>query len=242
MKRHRAFTLIEMIVVIATVGVLVGVMMPTLASSRRQAMRAVCASNLRQLGLAANMYLDDHNDRYWSNYLTVAGGRLWWFGFEAGGPQAHTVSHRPLDMTRSALAPYLTALSDRLQCPAFPYHDSGYFPKYVSHSASLGFNLHLAGTRRQKYSGRETQVFIFVDGIHFDQPDKFNEAHYVRSNANTGLLSGYAHFRHTDAAQMVMMDGHVEAQRLAGAAHQTVGGGAAGNLVAADGSDAIYGK
>ena len=242
MKRSSAFTLIEMLVVIATVGVLVGIMVPTLASVRRQAMRAVCASNLRQLGLASNMYLDDNNDRYWRYYSTVAGGRLWWFGFEAGGPQASTVPHRPLDITRSALAPYLTSLSDRLQCPAFPYHDPGYFPKYVSHSASLGFNQHLAGDSRQEYNGRETEVFIFVDGIHFDQPEKFNEAHYVRSNTNTGMLSGYAHFRHVNVAQMVMMDGHVEAQPLQGVAHQTVGGGAAGNLVAADGSDAIYGK
>lgn len=239
MKRSGAFTLIELLVAVATVGVLIGLMVPVLGTARRGAGQAVCGSNLHQLGLAANMYLADHNGRYWRYFDNAPGGRRWWFGFEPGGPGAGT--HRPLDKTQSVLAPYLTTLDDRFQCPAFPYDDPAFFPKFERRSASYGYNTRLAGDKQSQYARLESQVFIFADAIHFDQANSFNEGHYVTHESNTSVMSGYAHFRHMGAAQMVMMDGHVQAQRLAGAAHSHLGGGAAGNLVADDGSDVIYG-
>jgi len=238
-KRSGAFTLIELLVTITTVGVLIGLMVPVLGTARLNARQAVCGSNLHQLGLAANMYLGDYNGRYWRYFSNAPGGRLWWFGFEPGGPGAG--SNRPLDKSQSVLAPYLTTLNDRFQCPAFPYDDPAFFPKFDHRSASYGYNSDLVGDKQSQYAGRESEVFIFADGIHFDRANSFNEGHYVTYTPNTSVMSGYAHFRHMGSAQMVMMDGHVEAQQLAGVAHSDLGGGLAGNLVADDGSAAIYG-
>lgn len=240
MKQPRAFTLVELLVVVATVGVMIGIALPALSSARHGAKRAVCASHLHQLGLAANMYLDGNNEQYWPYFTDVPGGRLWWFGYEAGGP-AVGATNRPLDKNQSVLAPYVTTVSDQFQCPAFPYNDPAFFPKFDQRSASFGYNLRLAGDRRVQYVGRETEVFIFADAVHFDQPGTFNEGHYVLNVPNVAVMSGYGHFRHMGAAQMVMMDGHVQAQRLAGDAHSDLGGALAGNLVADDGSNAIYG-
>ncbi len=56
------FTLIELLVVIAIIAILAAMLLPALSSARASARRASCASNLKNLGLAANMYADENND------------------------------------------------------------------------------------------------------------------------------------------------------------------------------------
>lgn len=57
---RRAFTLIELLVVLAIVGVLAALLMPSLSRARRQAKNTHCLSNLRQLGVGARTYAEDH--------------------------------------------------------------------------------------------------------------------------------------------------------------------------------------
>jgi prepilin-type N-terminal cleavage/methylation domain-containing protein/prepilin-type processing-associated H-X9-DG protein len=60
-RTQAAFTLIELLVVIAIIGVLAGLVMPTLGKGRAKGQSARCVSNLRQWGLALQMYADDHD-------------------------------------------------------------------------------------------------------------------------------------------------------------------------------------
>ncbi|WP_081722114.1 type II secretion system protein [Geminisphaera colitermitum] len=58
-----AFTLIELLTVIAIIGILAAIIIPTVGKVRESARRAECTSNLRQVGMAIIAYTGDHKER-----------------------------------------------------------------------------------------------------------------------------------------------------------------------------------
>ena len=61
-KPDAAFTLIELLTVIALILALAALLLPVVSRAKTQSHRATCVSNLRQVGLAIKMYADDHKD------------------------------------------------------------------------------------------------------------------------------------------------------------------------------------
>jgi prepilin-type N-terminal cleavage/methylation domain-containing protein/prepilin-type processing-associated H-X9-DG protein len=60
--QQTAFTLIELLVVMAIIALLAALLIPALSRAKESARQTHCASNLRQIALAARLYVDEHND------------------------------------------------------------------------------------------------------------------------------------------------------------------------------------
>jgi prepilin-type N-terminal cleavage/methylation domain-containing protein len=70
MRRKCRFTLIELLVTIGIIGILAALVLPALNSARERAKQISCISNLKQIGLALNMYLSDN--RFIMPYCTMS--------------------------------------------------------------------------------------------------------------------------------------------------------------------------
>ncbi|HEY3268774.1 MAG TPA: DUF1559 domain-containing protein [Armatimonadota bacterium] len=66
--RHRAMTLLELLVAIAIIAILAALVFPVIVKSRERARRVSCVGNLRQIGMAIQAYTADYGERYPSAY------------------------------------------------------------------------------------------------------------------------------------------------------------------------------
>src|SRR5579863_320427 len=71
-RTQHGFTLIELLVVIAIIAILAAILFPVFAKAREQARKTVCLSNMKQIGLAAMMYVQDYDETWPCMHLQAA--------------------------------------------------------------------------------------------------------------------------------------------------------------------------
>ena len=135
----KKFTLIELLVVIAIIGILTSLLLPSLSSAREKSRRAVCVGNLKQIGIAVQLYLDS-NDDYFPPMQTGA-HKYGWLGKKGTGTDfSLPPSQRLLNMylvdwptTEDAEVPVAQCPSDTALYDgtgsSYPANTSGNMPK-----------------------------------------------------------------------------------------------------------------
>lgn len=211
---RRAFTLVELLAVIALVGVLAALLVPALDQGREAARAAACATNLRQLAAAALSYAADHGGEFpWG--MRIEGGETacWDFITGAGGKARPGLIWERIPECASGRV---------LQCPSFvggnanwrgdPYTGYNYNCSYVGKVE--GDPGDRAGPALQSQIEVPARTALFGDGQYARGANKFMRAperDAAHDGSGNGIRSaGTQGFRHRGRTNVAFADGHVE--------------------------------
>lgn len=218
-RKAGAFTLLELLVVIATLGILAALLLPALTRGKAAAQRTQCANNLRQLAFATQMYWDDNNGAcfIWKGPPTN-NGFLYWFGWLQSGPEGQ----RAYDPATGALYSYLVGHSVGI-CPSLNYYMAQFKLKAEGAAYGYGYNRYLSPTTSQpsiriSRAPRPSELVLYADAAQvndFQAPASHDnpmleEWYYVDTTSN--YPNG--HFRHAQQANVVFCDSHVGRERM----------------------------
>ena len=196
-KRGSAFTLVELLVVIGIIAVLIGLLLPALATAREQSRSVQCLSNLRQLAVAAQNYIVLNDGYYPPAYY---GAENWDFS-----PVSGKIIPGMLWMGRTDV---------RIQqCPSFDGKSNTLADPYTGYNYNTSYIGHDQGTSPVKASQvrHPSRTALFGDGEKSGGANKFMRApFFAPGEIKVARYAGTQGFRHRGKTNVAFCDGHAE--------------------------------
>jgi prepilin-type N-terminal cleavage/methylation domain-containing protein/prepilin-type processing-associated H-X9-DG protein len=211
MQKRNAFTLIELLVVIAIIAILAAILFPVFAQAREKARAISCLSNMKQLGLAERMYLQDNDDSF---HELIPGGMNNLAG-DVGEPS----------MWMGVLQPYIKN-TQVFRCPdsVIPAVDITYAKRYTP---SIGMNSYLGAyfnwywdaiLKQPEIGGRFTSetlvqypaiTVLFTDGFDQTIDGATPRGYWIDPGYGKGVRFGLSD-RHSKGSNVAFVDGHAK--------------------------------
>lgn len=230
----RAFTLLELFVVIAIIALLAALLLPALSQARTRGHTVVCLSNLRQVTLALHFYADDHADELPYNFgvadtkKTINEGSFlnWVNNVMSWELDPDNTNH--LWLSRGGLGTYVGDVAARLyRCPADRVvSDLQRQAGWTARVRSISMNAMIGNAGEFTRSGsnvnnpayrqffklshipQHAQLFALIE----EHPDSINDGYFLNRFADEEWLDLPAS-NHGGGASVAFADGHVVARR-----------------------------
>jgi prepilin-type N-terminal cleavage/methylation domain-containing protein len=218
---RRAFTLIELLTVIAVIGVLAGILFPVIGRARLAAQTATSTSNLRQLALATQTYIAD-NRGFYPPAMSLDNNTRW--------HGARPTTSAPFEPAKGWLGPYLGRDGRVKLCPVLALEEAaqatfelgaggyGYNMTYLGGPAARGTSFDPYRPARAASLPRPTHTVMFTatalaraDGLQeypFTEPPSW----LAPSGLPAGRNQPSTHFRFNGRALVAWCDGRVSAE------------------------------
>jgi prepilin-type N-terminal cleavage/methylation domain-containing protein/prepilin-type processing-associated H-X9-DG protein len=214
-----AFTLIELLVVIAIISILAAILFPVFSRVREKARQISCASNMRQLGLAAQQYTQDNDEFLPSNYDGDLGTTP--PAVPTGGWMAYTA--KATDASKKVFYPELGSLYPYVKSVAVyvcPDDSAGQIlgDSYAVNSCTQSSSIVSSGTNKGYRTGKalsaigtpsSIMLYSEEDAGFGSTNDAFLNLAFILAGQSKGSFDNLS-ARHTNGVNVTFVDGHVK--------------------------------
>ena len=195
----KSFSLLELLVLVAIIGILSSLILPSLGTARKRAQSTVCQSNLRQIGLAVSIYaLDNDNNAPADNKSTST--NLQWHRTLS---QLNYINYDYEDSETVFVCPNGVQLSNNWESNYALNFRLGRGDNSGSSNSSSTHYHYLSKLN----SNHAQETLLIMDGY-----NKFRFVQSVDMNITRLLQNSPSIARHQEKANLLFIDGHIESQ------------------------------